>query len=233
MANQEIHNATLGTFFASGKHLSGAGTPFVQALELVTASEGGNKIDLAKAANGLFDVAHFGLNVWTVRKNTIAALADADSKYQPLISDGSGRLWCNVDVLPAAAAETDTISSADITGFVTEDGGANFVPLTVKRFRVTVSPSSSDQSVIAAVPTKKLKILSIVITCGDTGTTLTLESDEASDVVKHIVDMGNNGGQVLNYNKHGHFETAVGSALIATTSAGSDVQISGTYVEAS
>lgn len=127
----------------------------------------------------------------------------------------------------ASARTTDSISSADATDAIM----SNLTALTPKFFTKSVTASSTDASLIAAVASKKLRIVSLAVQAGGTATDLTFESDGVSDTKLHKVQAGANGGQILPYNPVGWFETLSGEALLGTTGAGSTVEITGTYIE--
>lgn len=136
----------------------------------------------------------------------------------------------DVDIasMPASDQTTDSNSTALQTNAIMND----LTVLTPKFKSVAIAASSTDSSVIAAVTSKKLRILAGTIQCGATATSLTLESDDASaDTTVFKLTMGANGGAHLAFCPVGHFETDAGEALIATTDAGSTVQINLTYVE--
>lgn len=119
MANITIDNGALTQFIVSSKELTG--NIHVQGVELVTATEGGGRADLAKAE----DVAHasgdMGIQMLAVRKDTASAVAGADGRYIPLIVDASGRLHVNVGSMPAAARTTDSLSVAMATDVFMDD----------------------------------------------------------------------------------------------------------------
>jgi hypothetical protein len=116
----------------------------------------------------------------------------------------------------AVAAQTDAIMVALAT-------------VTPKFFTETVVASDTDEELIAAVATKRLRIIALVVHCGASATTVTFESSTSTRI--HKVPAGANGGQVLPPNEWGWFQTAVGESLTVTTSAGSDTDISGVYIE--
>lgn len=182
---------------------------------------------LLKAEDAAHASGDAGVMAVGVRKDTASALAGTDGDYIPMIFDSAGRLHVNVGSMPAAARTTDTISSVPATDAIMN----NLTALTPKFKSVTVAASSIDSVVVAAVASKKIRVVAISITCGATATVLTLESDEATDVRLDKIQMAANGGKVLPFNQAGWFETAAGSALIATTGAGSDTEITLTYVE--
>lgn len=126
---------------------------------------------------------------------------------------------------PAASRTTHSIS----VGLETDAIMSSLTTLTPKFFTQSVSASSTDVSVIAAVSTKKLRILALVVQCGATATDITFESSTTTRI--HKIPAGANGGQSLSFNPVGWFETVVSASLTITTSAGSTTEITGTYVE--
>lgn len=116
----------------------------------------------------------------------------------------------------AAAIQTDVLMSA-------------LTALTPKFFSETVVASDTDEELVALVASKKIRVVALAVQCGATATTVLFESSTTTRI--HRVPAGANGGQILPYNPLGWFETAVGASLTATTSTGSDVDISGVYVE--
>ncbi len=126
---------------------------------------------------------------------------------------------------PAATRATHSIAIAHQTDAIM-NSATTLVP---KFVSLTVTASQTDSSVIAAVTSKKIRVLSMVHHCAGTGTTLLLESGTATRI--HKASNGANGGEVLPFNPVGWFETASGSALTATTGAGSDTELTITYVE--
>jgi hypothetical protein len=128
--------------------------------------------------------------------------------------------------MPAATTTTDNLGAALMTNVVMN----GVTELTPKFFSVTVAASTTDSVLVAAVGGKKIRVLKLSVQCAGTATTVTFESDEGSDVRKHKVPAGANGGQILP-GGDAWVETAVGSALLATTGTGSDTEITGVYIE--
>jgi hypothetical protein len=69
---------------------------------------------LGKAEDAAHASGDVGVMALTVRSDTAAALGGLDADYQPLISDGSGRLHVNVGALPALPAGTNNIGDVDV-----------------------------------------------------------------------------------------------------------------------
>ena len=109
MPNAQVDNGVLGSLNFATKILSG--TVHVEGLELVTATEGGTRVDLAKATASAFSSGHFGLVGLAVRRDTPTSLVPADGNYTPLITDSQGRL--HIAPIPAGS---DVIGAVSVTG---------------------------------------------------------------------------------------------------------------------
>lgn len=143
--------------------------------------------------------------------------------------DGSATDVSSASPLPVTApAATRTTHSISV-GLETDALMSSLTTLTPKFFTQSVTASSTDVSVVAAVGGKKLRVVALVVQCGATATDVTFESSTTTR--KHKVLAGANGGQVLDFNPVGWFETATGESLTITTSSGSTTEISGVYVE--
>ncbi len=126
---------------------------------------------------------------------------------------------------PAATRTTHSISVAHQSDAVM----SNLTAMTPKFYSGTTTAGATDSTIIAAVASRKLRVLSLVTQCGGTATDLTFESGTATRI--HKVPAGANGGQSLGANPWGWFETTSGAALTVTTGAGSSTEITLTYVE--
>lgn len=126
---------------------------------------------------------------------------------------------------PAATRTTHSIAAALQTDVIM----LGLTGLTPKFFSAAVAASSTDSQLIAAVTSKKLRILSLVAQCGATATDMTFETGGSSRI--HKIPAGANGGQSLGFNPVGWFETASGASLTVTTGTGSTSEITGCYVE--
>lgn len=139
----------------------------------------------------------------------------------------AGRAQTDVLSLPAAARTTDAIAANLATDAIMN----GLTVLTPKFKSQTITASQTDTSVVAAVTSKKIRVLALVSQCAGTATTITFESDGGSDTRLHKIPAGANGGQSLSFNPVGWFETLAGEALIATTGAGSDTDLTLVYCE--
>lgn len=99
----------------------------------------------------------------------------------------------------------------------------------IKRAKVNVAASQTDSSVIAAVTSKKIRVLALFTITGTSATDLTFQSNATA--ITCLIANAANGGAVLPYNPVGWFETTAGEALKVTTGAGATTGIHVVYVE--
>ncbi len=201
------------------------GTPVqVQRVKLVESAENSGA-ELTKREDDAHTSGDPGFQMLAVRKDTAASTAGSDGDYHPLLVDSSGRLHVNIGSMPAAARTTDAIAAALQTDAIMNGATA----LTPKFFSESVTASDTDEELVAAVTSKKIRVLALVAQAGGTATDMTFESGGSTR--KHKIPAGANGGQALPFNPAGWFETAAGESLTVTTGSGSTCEISGVYVE--
>jgi len=126
---------------------------------------------------------------------------------------------------PAATRTTHSITDAVASDAIM----SGLTAMTPKFVSATITAGATDTTVIAAVASRKLRVIAFVCQCGGVATDLTLESGTATRI--HKVPAGANGGQSLSANPWGWFETTSGAALTATTGAGSSTEITIAYLE--
>jgi hypothetical protein len=134
-----------------------------------------------------------------------------------------------VDVLthPALIAGTSRVGGVyQVGGQIIDESG---VVLTVKRAFVNLAASTSNGSIVAAVATKKLRVLALFMLCGATATDITFQSNATA--ISPLFANAANGGAALAQTPFGWFETTAGEALKATTGAGSATGVLVLYVE--
>lgn len=104
---------------------------------------------------------------------------------------------------------------------------------TPKRTFANITASTTDGSLIAAVPGKALTIVSAFLVAGATATNVTFNSkgSGAGTAITCLIANGANGGAVLNYNEQGWFNTTPGEGLTCTTGGGSTVGVQLNYLE--
>lgn len=99
--------------------------------------------------------------------------------------------------------------------------------------KANVAASQTDSVIVAAVPNKKIRVLSLAFVCGGTGTNATFNTkgSGAGVAISALFANAANGGAVLGHNPLGWFaETGVGEALTLTTGAGSATGLNLVYV---
>lgn len=143
--------------------------------------------------------------------------------------DGSATDVSSVNPMPVSAPAALRTTHSISVALQTDVLMAALVALTPKFFSTSVPASSSDFSLVAAVTSKKIRVLALTSQCGATATDALFESGGTTRV--HRIPAGANGGQILPFNPLGWFESAVGASLTVTTSTGSATEISGQYVE--
>jgi len=131
--------------------------------------------------------------------------------------------------LPVTAPAADRATHSIAVALQTDAIMNSLVTLTPKFYSGTTAASQTDSTIIAAVTSKILRVLAMVVQCGATATDITFESGTTTRI--HKVPAGANGGQSLGFNPVGWFQTASGAALTVTTGSGSSTEISIVYVE--
>lgn len=103
----------------------------------------------------------------------------------------------------------------------------------VKRTFSNVAASATDSSVVAAVASRRIRVLAVVLQAGGTATTAVFNTKPggAGSAISMTFQNGANGGAVLAFNPAGWFETNEGEGLSATTGAGSTTGMQITYSE--
>ena len=220
--NPTIDNGTLTDFAIKAKEAESSA--YVQAVELASVN-GGVTAYLVKAEDAAHASGDLGVQLLAVRKDTAAALAGTDGDYHPLEVDDAGLLWVNIGEMPGSSRTTDSVGAAHQTGVIM----SGLTELTPKFFSESVTASDTDEELVAAVTSKKLRVIALVAHCAATATDMTFESGGSTRI--HKIPAGANGGQVLPFNPSGWFETTAGSSLTVTTGTGSTCEISGVYVE--
>jgi len=104
---------------------------------------------------------------------------------------------------------------------------------TVKFAFANVAAASTDSSIIAAVTSKKIRVLEFRVHAGATATNITFNSKPSGGgvAISELFACAINGGRADGFNPFGHFETVSGEGLTVTTGAGSTVGVGVVYVE--
>ncbi len=177
------------------------GSIHYQLVKLVTGEEGQEARIHGDATNGLF-----------TQVKTIAA--------------GDNNIG-NVDIVtqPARIRTTDSISVAMATDVIMN----NLTALTPK-FAVIDTASSGDTTIVSAVTSKKIRVLSVLLVAAGT-VNVRFESNAAGTALTGQMNMVANTGFCLPYNPVGWFETASGQLLNLELSASQSVDGMLTYIE--
>jgi hypothetical protein len=181
------------------------------------------------------DAAHVSGDIGTislvVRKDTAAQVAGTDGDYSILTNDSSGRLHTNVGVVPAAEMSTDSIGAADVTSHMVERTGAGSFTLLTPKFAVIDAATGGDNTLVAAVASKKIRVTSLYIVASGGANTVRFESGASGTAKSGQMSIAANGILVLPYNPQGWFETGTNTLLNLELSAATSVDGGLTYVE--
>jgi hypothetical protein len=193
----------------------------------VTGAGGGSQYD-EDAAHVSGDTGTIAL---VVRKDTAAQVAGTDGDYSILTNDSSGRLHTNVGVVPAAEVSTDSIGAADMTSHMVERTGAGSFTLLTPKFAVIDAATGGDNTLVAAVASKKIRVVSLYLVASGGANTARFESGASGTAKSGQMSIAANGILVLPYNPAGWFETGTNTLLNLELSAATSVDGGLTYVE--
>lgn len=169
-----------------------------------------------------------GTMALVVRKDVAAALAGTDGDYTALITDASGRLWCNATLAAGSNAIGKLAANSGVIigaveksgdwGVLQETGSAlaDGTKITIKtRFATS---ASFPYTVVAAVPSKKIRVLAATFGHTANGTT-TLQDGSGGTALIQVAHVANSTAVVAP--PRGFVcETTAGNALGATATAG-------------
>ena len=95
-----------------------------------------------------------------------------------------------------------------------------------------IAQSQTDSVVVAAVAGYAIRVLNVYALAGGTATNLTFNSKPggAGAAISALLANDANGGEVLPYNPHGWFQTAIGEGLSVTTGAGATTGLQVSYI---
>jgi hypothetical protein len=102
-----------------------------------------------------------------------------------------------------------------------------------KRAKASVAASQADSAVITAVTGKKLRVTSMILSCGSPATTVTFNTKPSGSgtAITNAIHLPSNGSVVMPYNPAGWCETSAAEGLTVTTGAGSTTTYQIGYVE--
>jgi hypothetical protein len=213
-----ISNALPSGTNAIGKLAANSGVD-IGDVDVTSVVPGTAATSLGKAEDAGHSTGDVGVMALAVRQDAAAALAGTDADYAPLEVDAIGRLHANNTEISGSMYDGTTLC-------------------TVKRFMVC-NPSDGD-SLIAAVGSKKFRILSFgIMSMSGTITRFWLDDADAAVVLASSTgialeeDAGAaSPGFILPHNPHGWFQTATANkALRIQLTAAQTVVVFGTYIE--
>lgn len=147
---------------------------------------------------------------------TVAMVGTDGTQITPL-NTGSG--------LPARVATTDSITAKLAT-----DAIQNGLTALTPKFAVIDHAVSGDNTIVAAVASKKIRVLSLFLVAA-AAVTVRFESGASGTALTGQMNVAANGGFVLPFNPVGWFETAASSLLNLELSGAVSVDGSLCYVE--
>lgn len=196
------------------------------------ASALGKPIDTAAGATDV------GVPSLAVRDDALAALTPAEGDWVPLRVDSTGHLWVklgsndgviigdvNVLEVPADDRTTDSQSVAIATDAIMEDQ-----TVLTPKFAVIDNATSGDNTLVAAVASKKIRVLSAFLVAAGT-VNVRFESGAGGTALTGQMNLVANTGFVLPFNPVGWFQTATNTLLNLELSAATSVDGCLTYVE--
>lgn len=117
-----------------------------------------------------------------------------------------------------------------VTGVLQTPAG---VVLTVKYKNAVIAAAGTDTAFIAAVTSKKIRVLQVSLDCGATATALTFNSKPsgAGAAIYGPITQAISEHTTVPYSPQGWFDTVAGEGLSITTGAGSSTTVTVAYVE--
>lgn len=124
----------------------------------------------------------------------------------------SGAHHLAVSLNTGLSRQLDSIAATETTDkVITTDSSGNLVELTPQRFVITASASGAT-TLVAAVATKRIRILSMVLLANDF-VNVKFQSHGTPTDLTGLLYLGSNGGFSAPYNPKGHFDTVSGEAF--------------------
>lgn len=122
------------------------------------------------------------------------------------------------------------LGAANVTGYVLTE---NTERKPVKYAKASIAASTTDGAVIAAVASKKIRVLAFILSPATTATACTFTSKPggAGSAISAVITTVVGGPFSSGINELGWFETVAGEGLSLTTGGGSTVGVQITYVE--
>lgn len=168
------------------------------------------------ATDNVSGVGHIQLVRLAIGTTGSASAIPADATY-----------GMDVDVMrmPASARTTDSVAAGIQTDALLSDTTA----LTPK-FATITSSTSGNLTVVAAVTSKKIRVVSLYMVAGGT-VSVSTNSSSVGPAIAGVASLATNTGVVLPFNPVGWFETASGASLNLNLSASQVVGGALTYIE--
>lgn len=153
-------------------------------------------------------------------------IGDVDVLSLPALPSGTNNIG-DVDVLtqPALVATTDTITAKIATDTI-QNGTTALTP----KFAVIDAATSGDNTIIAAVSSKKIRVLSAFLVASG-AVNVRFESGAGGTALTGQMNLTTNSGFTLPFNPVGWFETAATTLLNLELSAATSVDGCIVYVE--
>lgn len=135
----------------------------------------------------------------------VAALVTAAQLIDNVVSGNEAQ--CDVITQPARAATTDTITAKLATDTL-QDGTTALTP----KFAAIAASSSGDNTLVAAVSGKKIRVLSYTLVAAG-AVTCRFEDGAGGTAKSGVMSFGANGGVSVPFSPLGHFETTANTLL--------------------
>ena len=181
---------------------------------------------LAKAEDAAHASGDEGFVLLTVRKDAAASGAGTDGDYATLGTDSTGRLWVNSAAALAAGIALIGQVAAGLQTNLIYNGTTVLTP----KFAVIDDALSPDNTIVAAVTGKKIRVLSLYMISA-AAVTARFESGTGGTALTGQMEIAANGGFVLPFSPVGHFETAAAALLNLELSGATSCDGGITYVE--
>jgi hypothetical protein len=163
------------------------------------------------------------MEVLGVRNDALAARSGADGDYTPIATDAAG-------VVKVAMFHQTDLMMAGVVQLTPKIGGR---PGGVATAFANIAASQTDGVIVAAVASKKIRVLAAYMVTGATATNVEFKTKPAGagSTISALFANAANGGAVLPFNPVGWFETNSGEGLTLGTGAGSTTGVGVVYVE--
>lgn len=209
---------------------SGAALP-ITAPAAIPVSDGGASltVDGTVTVDSELTTADLDTAGGTDTRAVVGLVGSASGGAQLIPGDATNGLYVQVRTMPAAARTTDHIGAALQTDAIMNA----LTALTPKFAFANVAASTTDGSIVAAVASKRIRVLSFRLHAGGTATNVTFNTKPggAGSAISELFALPINGQHNGEFNPIGHFQSGVGEGLTVTTGAGATTGIGVTYVE--